>query len=81
MEDIKDFQSIFEVLFETSDSIEHLVRLCDEFGVKGKQIHDANIASITKSNIIQYLFTNNTEDFTRYKEFLNIIDLSCEITQ
>ncbi len=76
LEDIKEFQIIFEVLFETNDSTECLVQLCDEYGVKGKQIHDANIVSIMKSNLIQYLFTNNTEDFIRYKDFLNIIDLS-----
>jgi len=43
------------------------VELIKAHDIKGKKIHDANIVAAMMVNLIETLFTFNTDDFKRFK--------------
>lgn len=47
--------------------------MANEFELK--QTHDANIVATMRAYDIENLFTNNPDDFNRYKNFIKIIPL------
>lgn len=64
--DIEQWEGIFQIADETEEVTRILVELIKEYDIKGKSIHDANIIATMTANLIETLFTFNTDDF---KEF------------
>lgn len=64
------FRSGFQVLEDTRFVSEKLGDLVQRFAVKGRQVHDANIAATLLTNGLQYLLTRNGRDFGRFSPFI-----------
>ena len=65
---IKEFEkriTIYEERKSTADLLQHLVV---RYQLKGKRIHDANIAATMKTHGISFLLTQNTADFKCFDE-------------
>ena len=58
----------FIIFNETEETLIHLYKLINRYGVKGKVIHDANIVATMLTHGITRLITYNTEDFRRFGE-------------
>ena len=65
--DIEQWESIFKIADETEEVTAILVEMIKEYAIKGKSIHDANIIATMTVNLIETLFTFNTDDFKRFK--------------
>ncbi len=65
--DIEKWESIFQIADETEEVTGILVELIKAHDIKGKKIHDANIVAAMMVNLIETLFTFNTDDFKRFK--------------
>jgi len=61
------------LLYESEASIRKLVEIGKLHSVKGKQIHDTNIAATMLTNGITRLLTFNPDDFKRFVEIELII--------
>ena len=66
------FRSEFHVLEDTRLVAEKLGELVHRFAVKGRQVHDANIAATMLTNGLQHLLTHNGGDFTRYSPLITV---------
>jgi predicted nucleic acid-binding protein len=64
------FRSEFHVLEDTRLVSEKLGELVQRFAVKGRQVHDANIAATMLIHGLQYLLTHNGGDFTRFSPLI-----------
>ena len=64
------FRSEFHVLEDTRLASEKLGELVQRFGVKGRQVHDANIAATMLAHGLQHLLTHNGSDFTRFSPLI-----------
>ena len=53
-----------------------LLDLCREVPVAGKQVHDANIVATMLAAGERRLLTFNTADFRRYRDRLELVELS-----
>jgi len=60
------FRSEFHVLEDTRLVAEKLGELAHFFAVKGRQVHDANIAATMLIHGLQHLLTHNGSDFMRF---------------
>jgi len=60
----------FQVLEDTRFVSEKLGDLVQRFAVKGRQVHDANIAATLLTNGLQHLLTHNGRDFGRFSPFI-----------
>lgn len=57
------------VAFEENEAVlTELLELVRRHGVKGKQVHDANIVATMRANGISRLATFNAGDFTRFED-------------
>ncbi len=61
------------LLPENSKTVARLVDLGKQYRVRGKQIHDANIAATMLANSISRILTFNPDDFKRFDEIEVII--------
>jgi predicted nucleic acid-binding protein len=67
---IASFRSEFHVLEDTRLASEKLGELIQRFAVKGRQVHDANIAASMLIHGLQHLLTHNGSDFTRFSPLI-----------
>jgi len=67
---IASFRSGFHVLEGTRIVSEKLGELVQRFSVKGRQVHDANIAATILANGLKDLLTHNISDFARFSPLL-----------
>lgn len=68
VENLETFQQCLQLLDENHATIERLETLITTYKLKGKRIHDANIASIMIENGLKNIFTLNPNDFRTFKE-------------
>jgi predicted nucleic acid-binding protein len=61
---------------ETGDVLRELLGLVARFGVKGKQVHDANVVATMGANRITRLATFNPSDFRRYEDLVALEPLT-----
>ncbi len=73
--DIRRLLLSFEVLEDGPRVTEALASLCREAPVAGKQVHDANIAATMLAHGERRLLTFNAQDFRRYGDRLELIDV------
>ena len=71
-DDLKKWQKIFNVADETEEVTKELIELIERYDLKGKRIHDANVAATMIVNNISKIYTYNVNDFQKLKE-INII--------
>lgn len=74
---VRFFESEFNVVYDTPDTLNKLLMLVKKVDVGGKQIHDANIVATMLTHGIKHLLTDNVEDFKRYSSFITVIPV-CE---
>lgn len=72
VERVTSFMQIFHVLPEGSAVGARLFELATEYGVFGKQIHDANIVSTMLENGVSRILTANPSDFRRFADLISI---------
>lgn len=60
------------VLEETEAVLGNLLVLIQEFGVRGKQVHDCNIIATMLAHGIPRLATRNARDFQRYSTLVQV---------
>ena len=68
-------ETVFDILEDGSKVTETLKMLCREVPVRGRQVHDANIAATMLAHGERRLLTFNARDFRRYGERLEVIGL------
>jgi predicted nucleic acid-binding protein len=66
------FRSEFHVLEDTRLASEKLGEMVQRFAVKGRQVHDANIAASMLIHGLQHLLTHNASDFTRFSPLITV---------
>lgn len=67
LENIREFQSCIQLLDENTDATEQLLSLVKTHGLKGKRIHDANIAATMRAHGLTRIRTSNPHDFEPFK--------------
>jgi predicted nucleic acid-binding protein len=67
LENIREFQSCVQLLDENADVAEQLLALVHTHGLKGKRIHDANIAATMRAHGLARIRTANTGDFAPFE--------------
>ncbi len=60
---------------DDAETTEHLLRLLENPGARGKQVHDANIVATMQRHGIRYLLTHNGTDFERYASLVTVLPL------
>lgn len=75
LENVKRFRNLFQVVDESSATIERLADLLREVPSFGKQIHDAHIVATMLVHSVPSLLTHNVRDFARYSRFIEILPL------
>jgi len=73
VEDMKKWQDLFTILDETFEVTNKLQDLVSTYQLKGKRIHDANIAATMIVHAIPCLLTMNVEDFQKFEEISIIV--------
>ncbi|MSU61306.1 MAG: PIN domain-containing protein [Pedosphaera sp.] len=66
------FRAQFLVLEDTGPVAEELARLAQQFAVRGRQIHDANLVAVMRRSGVRDLLTHNTADFTRFSALIQV---------
>jgi len=66
------FRSDFHILEDTRLVSEKLGELVQRFSVKGRQVHDANIAATMFTHGLQHLFIQNGSDFARFSPLITV---------
>lgn len=69
---VETWRAACAVLDEGTVVLEELLGLVRDHGVKGKQVHDANIVATMRSNGIVRLATLNPTDFKRFEDDIEI---------
>jgi predicted nucleic acid-binding protein len=69
---LEEAQRSFSTLFEDESVVAELLALVRRHGVKGKQVHDANIVATMRANGITRLATLNTGDFARFEDDITV---------
>lgn len=64
--DLRDFEDTFALLAEPADMAIRWRALASEYGVRGRQAHDARLAALMRAYGIRHLLTLNSGDFRRY---------------
>lgn len=67
LENIREFWSCIQLLEENADVSEQLLALVQEYDLKGKRIHDANIVATMRAHGLSRIKTINTGDFFGFK--------------
>jgi len=70
----EQYSRAYEVLHEDGQVHAHLLKLTRDFGVRGKQVHDANIVATMLAHNVPTLATENVRDFQRYGSLINLIN-------
>ncbi len=65
---IERFMKEMTVLYDTPESSTLWRELVTRYDVKGRNIHDCNIAATMIANGVKAILTHNGKDFMRYKE-------------
>ena len=73
LSDIAWIKERFEIIEDGPRVTAHLVALCREIPVGGKQVHDANIVATMLAHGERRLATLNAKDFRRYGDRIEII--------
>ena len=60
------------VLEETSAVLDECLRLVRQHDVRGKQVHDCNIAATMRAHGVERLATRNASDFIRYGDLIRL---------
>ena len=60
------------VLEENLSVLQECLRLVQQFGVLGKQVHDCNIVATMTAHGVRHLATRNAADFRRYGNLLSV---------
>lgn len=68
LQDIEDFNRFLTVLYPNKDSFSLFRNLIGQYLVRGKRVHDVEIASIALANGITQIVTFNTSDFKSIAE-------------
>jgi predicted nucleic acid-binding protein len=69
------FRASFLVLEDTSVASEELARLVQQFAVRGRQVHDANLVAVMRLSGVRDLLTHNPADFTRFTPLIQVHSL------
>ena len=72
LSDVTWINERFEILEDGPRVTAHLVVLCREVPVAGKQVHDANIVATMLAHGERRLATLNAKDFRRYGDRIEI---------
>ena len=75
MENIETFKAAFEMLNETSATVDALLDIVEQVPTGGKQIHDANIVAVMRVYGIHHLLTHNERDFVRFSRWITVVPL------
>jgi predicted nucleic acid-binding protein len=62
----------WQVLEENLSVLQECLRLVQQFGVLGKQVHDCNIVATMIVHGVRHLATRNAADFRRYGNLLSV---------
>lgn len=73
LSDVTWINERFEILEDGPRVTAHLVVLCREVPVAGKQVHDANIVATMLAHGERRLATLNEKDFRRYGDRIEIV--------
>ena len=73
LSDVTWINERFEILEDGPRVTAHLVVLCREVPVAGKQVHDANIVATMLAHGERRLATLNARDFRRYGDRIEIV--------
>jgi predicted nucleic acid-binding protein len=76
LNDVRYFQSHFNVAEEDGEVTKELLRLMTSHQILGKQVHDANIVATMIANGIKTLLTHNTADFKRFMSNIKVVPLA-----
>ena len=68
LQDTEDFRRFLTVLYPNEDSFSLFRNLIDQYSVRGKRVHDVEIAAIALANGITQIATFNTSDFAGITE-------------
>lgn len=63
------------LLTEPANILAQWLDVVENYGVSGRQVWDARVATVMKHHAVQHLLTFNTADFERY-DFLQVVDPS-----
>ena len=69
---LTSFRAAFNVLEDTKLVSEKLGELVARFAVKGRQVHDANIAATMLAHGLRDLLTHNGDDFARFASLITV---------
>ncbi|MBI3987768.1 MAG: PIN domain-containing protein [Lentisphaerae bacterium] len=73
---VRSFLALFHLAQETTPTLEKLLSLVEQYDVRGKQVHDANIVATMLTGNITHLLTCNTKDFERFSPLITIVGLA-----
>lgn len=73
MQQISIIQTLFHVADDIYQTTSQLIFLLQNYSIRGKQIHDANIVATMLTYGIDTLLTLNIEDFKRFQDRINSI--------
>lgn len=68
VQDIEDFANFITILYPDERSLSQLKALLSRYNVRGKRVHDIEIAAIALTNDIEHIATFNTKDFKSLAE-------------
>ncbi len=71
-ENLAEFRQSFLLLEDTLLVSQELESLVQQFSVKGRQVHDANLVATLRVHGLRDLLTHNTADFSRYSSLVTI---------
>jgi predicted nucleic acid-binding protein len=72
---LQDVFALFTIADESTATTQKLLQLIEEYDVRSKQIHDANIVATMLVHEIDTLLTLNTGDFQRYQPVIKIMTI------
>ena len=74
LDDVDRLARNFEILEDGPAVTETLIALCREVPIRGRQIHDANIAATMLTHGESRLMTFNIADFRRYGDRIELVE-------
>jgi predicted nucleic acid-binding protein len=75
VETTTDWLHRFCLAEEDAETIRLLLKLLEQPGAKGRQVHDANVVATMQRHGIRYLLTHNGADFERYVPLITLLPL------
>ena len=70
-----DWLGRFHLAEEDAETVRLLLKLLEQPGAKGRQVHDANVVATMQRHGIRYLLTHNRVDFERYVPLITLLPL------